>query len=112
MARLIDADELLKRYGLDKATKYGNKNKAQRANSYSTMYMYEIADMIDDAPTIDAVEQKHGHWKRELFDGCVTLRCSCCDWSLQDRFENRLSEEVQKLDRCGECGAKMCEVTG
>lgn len=53
---LIDRDELLKRYGLDKATKYGNKDKEQQDFSYDTMFMYEIADMIEDAPTVDAVE--------------------------------------------------------
>lgn len=50
--RLIDADELIKQYNLDEATKYGNKNAKQQAHSYSTMMLYEIADMIDDAPTI------------------------------------------------------------
>ena len=50
--RLIDADELIRQYNLDEATKYGNKNAKQQAHSYSTMMLYEIADMIDDAPTI------------------------------------------------------------
>jgi len=50
--RLIDADLIAKQYGLNDATKYGNKNAKQQEFSYSTMMMYEIADMIDDAPTI------------------------------------------------------------
>lgn len=50
--RLIDADELIRQYKLDEATKYGNKNAKQQAYSYSTMMLYEIADMIDDAPII------------------------------------------------------------
>lgn len=50
--RLIDADLIAKQYGLDDATKYGNKNAKQQDFSYSTMMMYEIADMIDDAQTI------------------------------------------------------------
>ena len=29
-------------------TKYGNKNAKQQAESYSTMMMYEIADLVDD----------------------------------------------------------------
>ena len=53
--RLIDADLISKQYGLDNATKYGNKNAKQQDFSYSTMMMYEIADMIDDAPTINAI---------------------------------------------------------
>ena len=49
--RLIDADALLENYNLKNATKYGNKNAEQQYNSYNTMMMYEIADMIEDAPT-------------------------------------------------------------
>ncbi len=53
--RLIDADELSEQYGLEAATKYGNKDTEQQSYSYSTMMMYEVADMIDDAPTVEAV---------------------------------------------------------
>ena len=49
--RLIDADALLEQYNLKDATKYGNKDVEQQARSYSTMMLYEIADMIEDAPT-------------------------------------------------------------
>ena len=49
--RLIDADALLEQYNLNDATKYGNKDAKQQAHSYSTMMLYEIADMIEDAPT-------------------------------------------------------------
>lgn len=50
--RLIDADALKTSYGLECATKYGNESKEQLENSYSTMMLYEIADMLDYAPTI------------------------------------------------------------
>lgn len=50
--RLIDADVLMRLYGLEDATKYGNETAEQQIHSYDTMMMYEIADMIDDAPTI------------------------------------------------------------
>lgn len=49
--RLIDADALLEQCSLNDATKYGNKDAEQQAHSYSTMMLYEIADMIEDAPT-------------------------------------------------------------
>ena len=49
--RLIDADDLLEQYDLKDVTKYGNKDADQQAHSYSTMMLYEIADMIEDAPT-------------------------------------------------------------
>lgn len=53
--RLIDADLLTEQYNLDNATKYGNKDAKQQSFSYDTMMMYEIADMIDDAPTVPAI---------------------------------------------------------
>ena len=59
--RLIDADALLEQYNLKDATKYGNKDAEQQAHSYSTMMLYEIADMIEDAPTaydVDNVVEK------------------------------------------------------
>lgn len=59
--RLIDADALLQQYNLKDATKYGNKDAEQQAHSYSTMMLYEIADMIEDAPTaydVDKVVEK------------------------------------------------------
>jgi len=49
---LVDRTELLKQYGLENATKYGNKDAEQQKHSYSTMMMYEIADMIEEAETI------------------------------------------------------------
>ena len=59
--RLIDADVLLEQYNIKDATKYGNKDAEQQAHSYSTMMLYEIADMIEDAPTaydVDEVVEK------------------------------------------------------
>ena len=47
-----DVDALKTSYGLECATKYGNESKEQLENSYSTMMLYEIADMLDYAPTI------------------------------------------------------------
>lgn len=55
--RLVDADALLEQYNLKDATKYGNKDAEQQAHSYSTMMLYEIADMIEDAPTVYDVDK-------------------------------------------------------
>ena len=49
--RLIDADVLLEQYNLKDAKKYGNKDAEQQTHSYGTMMLYEIADMIEGAPT-------------------------------------------------------------
>ena len=58
MAEYIEREALMKNfcgYDLTKCVKYGNENAEQQHDSYSTMMMYEIADEIEDAPTIDAV---------------------------------------------------------
>ena len=55
--RLVDADALLEQYNLKDATKYGNKDAEQQAHSYGTMMLYEIADMIEDAPTVYDVDK-------------------------------------------------------
>ena len=54
--RLIDADVLMIDIGCVDAVKYGNETAEQRHNSYSTLMKYEIADYINDAETIDAVQ--------------------------------------------------------
>jgi hypothetical protein len=53
---LISRKALLENYDLKNATKYGNKTKEQCHKSYSTLMLYEIAEMIKDAPAVDAVE--------------------------------------------------------
>ena len=41
---------------LSDCTKYGNKDEKQQNKSYSTMMMYEVADLVDDL--IDIVKQE------------------------------------------------------
>ena len=67
--RLIDADVLLEQYNLKDATKYGNKDAEQQAHSYVTMMLYEIADMIDGAPTAydtDKVVEQLEEYREEM----------------------------------------------
>ena len=47
-----EIEEIEKNYGLDKATKYGNRDAEQQRLSYSTMMMYEAADLVDDIKDI------------------------------------------------------------
>ena len=75
--RLIDADALLDQYNLKDATKYGNKDADQQAHSYGTLMMYEIADMIEDAPTaydVDKVVERLENDEKHTFDGCINKR--------------------------------------
>ena len=94
--RLIDADTLLENYNLKDATKYGNKDAEQQAHSYDTLMMYEIADMIEDAPTIDAVPVVRGEWL--VLNGKLVkcFECSACH-ALND----------YKTRHCPFCGADM-----
>ena len=54
---LIDKEQLFNmplggEYTLKDATKYGNLCGEQQHFSYSTLMMYELADIIEDAPTV------------------------------------------------------------
>lgn len=53
--RLIDADHVLKRNGLDHAGKYHEDGHINR-EALDTMMLYEVKEMIEEAPTVDAVE--------------------------------------------------------
>ena len=82
--RLIDADVLKEYLGCD-----GD-------NKYSSMIMHEIADRIDEQPTIDAIPAMHGRW---VFDRPNHYKCSLCDamWSGVVRF----------MKFCPNCGMPM-----
>lgn len=97
--RLIDADALMESFGCKDATKYGNKTTEQRNNSYSTMMMYEIANLIDDAPTIDAEPVRHGTWILHADGSGTCMECGSRQKHVWD-YDN-----WQRY--CGCCGAKM-----
>lgn len=59
----------------------------------------DVADMLTHFPAADVVEVKHGRWVEADDDG-VMHKCSVCgEWS------------CCRSPFCGECGAKMDEVT-
>ena len=102
--RLINATAMMRRWGLDNARKYGNFTADEREFSYSMMSMYEIADMIEDEPTVDPVrhgkwfelvERKHDTYTDEYFDE-VYYNCLECDYASD-----------WKSPYCPNCGAKM-----
>lgn len=97
--RLIDADALKKNMGVAEAVKHGNKTEKDWQYSYNTLMRYEIADAIDDAPTIDAVPVVHARWIKIDSSGCNYWKCSACGypvgvWSYGSHY-------------CPHCGAKM-----
>lgn len=97
--RLIDADALIKDNGLESATKYGNRTEKQRTASYSTMMLYEIAEMIDEAPTVDAEPVRHGRW---IFADDGYCRCSECNQKAPS-----IEDEVTMTDFCPHCGQRL-----
>ena len=100
-------EELEERTGfLKDCTKYGNKNAEQQAESYSTMMMYEVADLVDDL--IEIVKQ-----------GCVSD--DVCEWKsasdgefIQNPHTKRLysNEPSMKNVYCNTCGKKIRIVGG
>lgn len=81
--RLIDADALPPRY-----CKAWNKPEK----------------MIEEAPTVDAVPVRHGHWIIPNNDILVSCICSVCNWRGY-YYEDDVSNEPF----CPHCGAKMDE---
>ena len=68
---------------------------------------FEILKIIDDAPTVDAVDVVHGQWEiipDDYFD-LVELKCSVCgeSWGFED-YEDCIP---QNYHYCPNCGAKM-----
>ena len=105
MARLIDADALMKRF----YNYYDCVNEFTSKNGYrgDTLMDYEVAYMIDNcienAPTVDAVPVVHGWWLLERTpDGKpYCFHCSICD----DDFSYIGITTAYKY--CPHCGAKM-----
>lgn len=89
MRRYIDADALRHRvlYWADSKNLQGNHEQAKAFN-------YCLC-MIDDMPTADVVDVKHGEWIYKLMKGQF---CSVCDM-----------QSVWKYNYCPNCGADMRE---
>lgn len=85
---------------LKDCTKYGNKNAKQQAESYSTVMMYEVADLVDDL--IEIVKQ-----------GGVSD--DVCEWKLEDDnlmtgcgdYFNLYDNYTEKFKYCPRCGKKI-----
>ena len=103
MSDLISRSALARAMGVENAVKYGNETAEQQHNSYDTLMKYEIADYIDDAPAVDAVEVVHARWSKPFIGGYDGLHavyyrtCSNCSSDEIDLYYNY----------CPNCGAKM-----
>ena len=82
--RLIDADALIAKLKMQ----YGEDLGWQ-----CTVNMSDVGMMVEDAPTVDAVEVVHGQWKEY---GLRNPQCSIC---------SKFNYETSRY--CPHCGAKM-----
>ena len=76
MSDLISRSALARAMGVENAVKYGNETAEQQHNSYDTLMKYEIADYIDDAPAVDAVEVVRCRECKEWKHGLCKLLCA------------------------------------
>lgn len=106
MAEYIDREALLKNFcgfDLTECVKYGNKTKEQTARSYGTLMMYEIADVIEDAPAADVAPVVHGRWESCIEDWRQQIegsKCSVCGYE-------HYAVSILNYNYCPGCGAKM-----
>lgn len=84
--RLIDADALI--LDLD-----------------DSLFYIDAIPFVEDSPTIDAVEVRHGKWIRcmHIMHRYYTLKCSCCGgYALNTDSGNYVDSNY-----CPHCGATM-----
>ena len=90
MARYVDADALLeKRWDVPFET-----------NDAHYVQVVDVAD-IENAPTADVVEIKHGEWKGKSIAGYSDIKCSVCS--------KVFPHQTGKWNFCPNCGTKMDE---
>lgn len=102
MSRLIDADALRADYGMAEDCK--NCKTGYRSCEYDRIYSkMDFCGWLDDAPTVDAVEVRHGRWVHhpEIGWGSTWL-CSECG---EKTVETIMGEPRYKF--CPMCGADM-----
>lgn len=95
MARLIDADALLK--WLEECT----DEKEWLVSQYNADWIYS---MLESAPTVDAVEVVHGRWD----EGYRITTCSNCGATFEINLRILQSTRIWEMPNyCPNCGAKM-----
>ena len=98
MTRLIDADAL--------------KKENERLLHCDFPYLSEITleELIDEAPTIDAVPVRHGKWTADeiLYTQGMTA-CSCCktEYYRDDLYMVGNDAQGELPNYCPNCGARM-----
>ena len=101
-ARLIDADAFIEDIKTENMNLYldGMKGTPRPRSE-----LYDIIDRINEQPTVDAVEVKHGRWEKHWCDNSMIghefEECSECGCSMLD------TNQFWDSNYCPNCGAKM-----
>lgn len=90
--RLIDADAL--RDALIECTPYAMDST--QSNTNSQIDMFTVMEILDNAPTVDAVAMVHGEWATKEYG--YYPHCSICDFK---------TNSMKGSNYCPNCGAKM-----
>lgn len=95
MARYIDADKLMEsmRNGLFPNEKIETP--------------FDVLRAIEQTPTADVVEVKHGEWISPRPSGGYDFYCSCCKEFAITYEDSNYREQYHLTDYCPNCGAKM-----
>lgn len=115
MARYIDADALKER--MLNYYECVNPNTSKENYKGETLMNYEVADMIEDcidnAPTADVAEVRHGHNATSMHP-VDEFVCSVCGFICNDYTEAVYDEDGDytyyrecEFKYCPNCGAKM-----
>ena len=91
--RLIDADALL-----EKITQYAEYSHGVILGN---MFLREVVDEIEEAPTVDAAPVVHGRWIFEYWKSGYIKRCYCSECG------NAPKDAYSPPNYCDNCGAKM-----
>ena len=112
--RLIDANDLLSAIDEYMGNVYGcplnEVAEFQSASNdtkviYAVEGLYEATEIIDEQPTVDAVEVVHGRWigyhEADIGYDENGIRCSGCGFEVENH------EVKFNMNYCPNCGAKM-----
>ena len=103
MPRYIDADKLYRSIKTE-TNPYGKPTLDYNIG-------LKVLDIIDNQPTADVQEVRHGHWIEDKETGC--LICSECGRFTDEIIGDMIEQDGKIIHRsmypfyCSKCGAKM-----
>ena len=103
MPRYIDADKLYRSIKTE-TNPYGKPTLDYNSG-------LKVLDIIDNQPTADVQEVRHGHWIEDKETGC--LICSECGRFTDEIIGDMIEQDGKIIHRsmnpfyCSKCGAKM-----